>query len=322
MNDEIVEVTSTGGEGLESKSESPQVQIAVESYIPFLAPRLDFADAKASPQTPAATDDSDPRQILFDFDSVMSVADSALGKVEVETPVPLEEVTASSVEETLVAAEESNLTITTESIVPVEDISPVTSDEAPLLEDSQDLVATDVAPVEADAASEFENDPVEVLSLESAMVVEDESISELAPGTREFSDEDYQIEDEVLLGEIKAIPDKLAFKIGEVADLLGIKQYVLRYWEGEFEALKPKKSAHNQRMYSRRDVETAFMIKKLLYRDRFSIEGARKALRSLKKKVKNERTWESSLHKFQDAKQNLLTLADDIARLRERWLQG
>jgi DNA-binding transcriptional MerR regulator len=184
----------------------------------------------------------------------------------------------------------------------------------------------ELAPPQAESvepiAAELESD-IEVLALASALVETiEEPIDELAPGNREFGsgDEDYQIEDEVLLNEIKAIPDKLAFKIGEVADLLGIKQYVLRYWEGEFEALKPKKSAHNQRMYSRRDVETAFMIKKLLYRDRFSIEGARKALRSLKKKVKNERTWESSLHKFQDAKQSLLVLADDIARLREKIL--
>lgn len=94
--------------------------------------------------------------------------------------------------------------------------------------------------------------------------------------------------DEVLKKDLSAIPDKMAFKIGEVADILGIKTYVLRYWETEFEALKPKKSNHNQRMYTRKDVETALFIKKLLYRDRFSIEGARKALRKVKTEVKIE----------------------------------
>jgi DNA-binding transcriptional MerR regulator len=94
--------------------------------------------------------------------------------------------------------------------------------------------------------------------------------------------------DEVLKKDLNAIPDKMAFKIGEVADILGIKTYVLRYWETEFEALKPKKSNHNQRMYTRKDVETALFIKKLLYRDRFSIEGARKALRKVKTEVKIE----------------------------------
>ncbi len=94
--------------------------------------------------------------------------------------------------------------------------------------------------------------------------------------------------DETLKKELSQIPDKMAFKIGEVAELLNIKTYVLRYWETEFEALKPKKSNRNQRMYSKKDVETALFIKKLLYRDRFSIEGARKALRKAKSEAKIE----------------------------------
>jgi DNA-binding transcriptional MerR regulator len=94
--------------------------------------------------------------------------------------------------------------------------------------------------------------------------------------------------DDKLLEEIKSIPNKMGFKIGEVADLLGIKQYVLRYWESEFEMLKPKKASNNQRYYMRKDVENAYLIRKLLHRDRFSIEGARAALRDLKTFVKSE----------------------------------
>lgn len=101
--------------------------------------------------------------------------------------------------------------------------------------------------------------------------------------------EQAQFFDEDLKKNLSQIPDKMAFKIGDVADLLDIKPYVLRYWETEFDALKPKKSNQNQRMYSRKDVETAFFIKKLLYRDRFSIEGARKALRKLKSEAKKEK---------------------------------
>lgn len=82
------------------------------------------------------------------------------------------------------------------------------------------------------------------------------------------------------------IPDKLEFKIGEVADLLGLKTYVLRFWETEFDALKPIKSKNNQRAYRRKDVETAFLIKSLLYDERYSIEGARAALRRAKSQVK------------------------------------
>lgn len=112
-------------------------------------------------------------------------------------------------------------------------------------------------------------------------------------GQREGQDlrtaEQPQFFDETLKNDLQSIPDKMAFKIGEVAKLLKVKTYVLRYWETEFETLKPKKSNQNQRMYSRKDVETAFFIKKLLYRDRFSIEGARKALRKLRSEARNDK---------------------------------
>lgn len=75
-----------------------------------------------------------------------------------------------------------------------------------------------------------------------------------------------------------AIPDKLFFKIGEVAALLNIKTHVLRYWETEFTVLQPVKSRTNQRLYRREDVETALLIKDLLYRQGFTIAGARKKI--------------------------------------------
>ena len=76
------------------------------------------------------------------------------------------------------------------------------------------------------------------------------------------------------------IPDKLYFKIGEVASLLEVKTHVLRYWETEFSALQPIKSRSNQRLYRRKDVETALLIKELLYRQGFTIAGARKKIQS------------------------------------------
>lgn len=78
-----------------------------------------------------------------------------------------------------------------------------------------------------------------------------------------------------------AIPNKLYFRIGEVADLLAVKPYVLRYWETEFPDVKPAKSKSGQRLYKRRDVETLVRIKDLLYAERFTINGARKRLREL-----------------------------------------
>ena len=77
---------------------------------------------------------------------------------------------------------------------------------------------------------------------------------------------------------MKSIPNQMAFKIGDVAHLLGLKPHVLRYWEEEFRELRPKKSINNQRIYSQKDVQVAILIKKLLHGDRFSIPGAKKAL--------------------------------------------
>lgn len=74
------------------------------------------------------------------------------------------------------------------------------------------------------------------------------------------------------------IPDKLYFRIGEVSDLAHTKPYVLRYWETEFPSLKPTKSATGHRLYRRQDVEMVFEIKRLLYDEGFTIEGARKYL--------------------------------------------
>jgi DNA-binding transcriptional MerR regulator len=119
-----------------------------------------------------------------------------------------------------------------------------------------------------------------------------------------------------LLETLEAIPDKMAFKIGEAADMVGVKQYVLRYWETEFEVLKPRKSKNNQRVYSRRDVETAMMIKKLLYDDRFSIEGARTALRQLKTNVREERGLKAMAQSQDTAVQKLKGLVAEIRRIK------
>jgi DNA-binding transcriptional MerR regulator len=75
------------------------------------------------------------------------------------------------------------------------------------------------------------------------------------------------------------IPEKLYFRIGEVARLCRLPAYVLRFWETEFPQLKPVKSSTGQRMYRRKDVESVLHIKKLLYEEGFTIAGARQHLR-------------------------------------------
>jgi DNA-binding transcriptional MerR regulator len=77
----------------------------------------------------------------------------------------------------------------------------------------------------------------------------------------------------------KNIPDKLYLKIGEVAELLGVKPYVLRYWESEFSTVKPAKTRSKHRMYRQRDVDVLREIKRLLYEERLTIEGAQKRLK-------------------------------------------
>ena len=75
------------------------------------------------------------------------------------------------------------------------------------------------------------------------------------------------------------LPDKLYFKIGEVAKLVGVKPYVLRYWETEFSILRPGKTRSKHRLYRRKDVETLLEIRRLLYAERYTIEGAKRRLR-------------------------------------------
>lgn len=74
------------------------------------------------------------------------------------------------------------------------------------------------------------------------------------------------------------LPSKLYFRIGEVAGLVGVEPHVLRYWEREFRAIRPTKSAKGQRVYSRKDVENLLRVRSLLYEEGFTIAGAKKKL--------------------------------------------
>ena len=80
------------------------------------------------------------------------------------------------------------------------------------------------------------------------------------------------------------IPDKLFFKIGEVADLANVEQHVLRYWEDEIASLKPTKNKSGQRLYQKKDLELVLEIKRLLYEEKFTIAGAKSKLKRYKKK--------------------------------------
>ncbi len=71
---------------------------------------------------------------------------------------------------------------------------------------------------------------------------------------------------------------KLYHSIREVSDLTGLKPHVLRYWEGEFEELRPKKNRAGNRTYTDRDIDVLLRVQRLLRDEKYTIEGARAAL--------------------------------------------
>ncbi|MDD5286723.1 MAG: MerR family transcriptional regulator [Desulfuromonadaceae bacterium] len=84
------------------------------------------------------------------------------------------------------------------------------------------------------------------------------------------------------------LPDKLYYKIGEVADVLQVRTSVLRFWESEFSFLKPEKSTTGQRLYSKNEVELILQVKRLLYDEKFTIEGVRKRISAKGKLINSE----------------------------------
>ncbi len=74
----------------------------------------------------------------------------------------------------------------------------------------------------------------------------------------------------------QTLPDKLFYKIGEVSKITDVETYVLRYWETEFPFLRPRKNRSGQRVYVKKDLEMIMQIKRMLYLERYTIEGVRK----------------------------------------------
>jgi DNA-binding transcriptional MerR regulator len=82
--------------------------------------------------------------------------------------------------------------------------------------------------------------------------------------------------------------EKMYFKIGEVAEVAGVRASVLRFWESEFSFLKPVKSSSGQRLYSKKEVDLVLQVKRLLYDEKFTIEGVKKRISSKGKLIKSE----------------------------------
>ena len=73
--------------------------------------------------------------------------------------------------------------------------------------------------------------------------------------------------------------DKFYYKIGEVSEITGVEPYVLRYWESEFDIVSPSRTKAKQRLYKKRDIELILEIKELLYKEQFTIAGAKRNLK-------------------------------------------
>ena len=120
---------------------------------------------------------------------------------------------------------------------------------------------------------------------------------------------------------LPVIPDKLYFRIGEVARLLDLPPYVLRFWESEFPQLKPNKGGTGQRLYRKRDVEAVAEIRHLLYDEGYTIPGARQLLKERSRApapelalaaVDNEANWRGAaqLRRVQTELQEIARILD------------
>ena len=108
------------------------------------------------------------------------------------------------------------------------------------------------------------------------------------------------------------LPDKLYFRIGEVAEIVGVEPHVLRYWETEFRSVKPEKSRKGQRVYSRRDVDVLLKVKDLLYGHRYTIAGAKRKLRT--EGLEPADDGDPSVREVRRLRETLHAIRDDLAQ--------
>jgi len=111
------------------------------------------------------------------------------------------------------------------------------------------------------------------------------------------------------------IPDKMFFRIGELAELVGVEPHVLRYWEQEFR-VRPQRSPSGQRMYRRKDISKFLKIKQLLYKQGFTIAGARRALAD--SDGPSDAPMDSDLDSLRGVADRLAALRDRIGAVKER----
>lgn len=100
-----------------------------------------------------------------------------------------------------------------------------------------------------------------------------------------------------------SIPKRMFYKIGEVSEILGVKPYVLRYWESEFKQIRPSKNRFGQRVYRPKDLVVLLRVKELLYKEKFTIAGAKKQLVA-DRQAKQLKEKDKSIEKSTDLEKN------------------
>ena len=106
------------------------------------------------------------------------------------------------------------------------------------------------------------------------------------------------------------VAKKVYYSIGEVCDLSGLKPHVLRYWESQFDVLKPTKNRGGNRAYRSKDIEVVLLVKHLLYDEKYTIEGANKRLLEVRREGELKAEREEVLRP-----QFLSTMKDELAEL-------
>ncbi len=119
-----------------------------------------------------------------------------------------------------------------------------------------------------------------------------------------------------MLHDGSALPLKLYYRIGEVAEIVGVETHVLRYWETEFRSIRPQKSRSGQRVYSRKDVDKLMRVRDLLYTQGFTIAGAKRKLQQLGQEPTP--TGDGAMAALRDIRESLLQLRENVLSSMQR----
>ncbi len=145
---------------------------------------------------------------------------------------------------------------------------------------------------DAEAASDVPSEPGQATHVDavSAIGIDDTLVPEPILDARDASDDDdddeapHSDDPTESADDPRIPPDQAFFKIGEVADIVGVKPYVLRYWENEFSWVKPEKTSSRQRRYRRQDVAVLLQIKRLRYEEQLTVARARELIRDSRRR--------------------------------------